>query len=155
MKLLGTLILWFFAAPLCIPWILIRVGKYKRWYLAPFVPPFIWGRAFYGWPATAVFIFSPILAVLPVSDDTFMSLLGWISLVGVVLGIIMMIWTPGWAKPKWQRYLEAKYTGSEIRSTLIPVWRKMDRKKWSQLLDSEEGIEELVRIARQEKYGYP
>ena len=88
--------------------------------------------------------------MLPLSDDAFMIVLGWTSLVGGILGLVMIIWTPAWAKPKWQRYLEDKYSWREIRGVFIPAWRKMERKQWGQLLDSEEGIEELVRIARQQ-----
>ena len=32
----------------------------------------------------------------------------------------------------------------------MPVWRVMDAKRWGKLLDSEEGIDELVAIARAE-----
>ena len=148
-QLLGTLILWSFAAPLLIPWIMIRIGKFKSWYLAYSAPPFMWGRAFYGWPATAIFIFSPILAMLPISDDVFMTLVAWLSVIGVLFGIIMIIWTPNWAKPDWQRYLETNYSWLEIRGVFIPAWRKMNRKEWTILLDSEVGIEELVQYARE------
>ena len=69
---------------------------------------------------------------------------------GAVLAVVMIVWTPGWAKPKWQRYLEDRYSWREIRGTFIPVWRKMDRQEWATLLDSEAGIRELVRRAREE-----
>ena len=93
----------------------------------------MWGRAVYMWPVSIFFFFVPFLAILPISDELAMNIIGIVAIVGVILAIVMVGWTPGWAKPDWQRYLEDKYTWSEIRSTFIPVWRKMDRKKWSQL----------------------
>ena len=137
--------------PVYLPWVLARVGRYKSWYLAPFMPPIIWGRAIYGWPASALFVFAPFVGLLPIGSDGRGLLMGVIGILGVLVAIIMIIWTPGWAKPPWQRYLEDQYTWSEIRGTFIPAWRKMDRKEWATLLDSEAGIRELVRRARQSK----
>jgi hypothetical protein len=62
----------------------------------------------------------------------------------------MILWQPRWAKPDWQRYLEDNYSWSEIRNVLIPYWRQMDRSTWNTLMDSEEGIDKLVRMARKE-----
>ena len=134
-----------------LPWILVRKGIYHSWYLAHFAPPFIWGRVIYAWPISIVFISIPIVALLPINDDKFTSLMGAINIIRVILSIYMIGWTPRWAKPPWQRYLEDQYTWSEIRGTFIPAWRKMDRKEWATLLDSEAGIRELVRRARQSK----
>jgi hypothetical protein len=153
--LLALVISFFFGLSFSVPWIFVRIGIYKRWYLAPFAPPLMWSRVIFGWPIGAMFVSLPFLYLLGLRGNAGTNASGLIGIIGLVLAVIMIGWTPGWAKPKWQRYIEDKYTGAEIRSTFIPVWRKMDRKKWSQLLDSEEGIEELVRIAREEKYGYP
>ena len=90
-------------------------------------------------------------ALLGRTGDSGLEVANLFSLTGLVLAIIMMIWTPKWAKPKWQYYLESKYTQSEIRNTFIPAWRKMDQQEWGNLLDSEEGIAELVEYARNEK----
>ncbi len=133
-----------------VPWLIVRAGRWKSWYLAPLMPPLIWGRAIYGWPVGLMFIALPFLPLFGLQGDDFTAVSGYIGIAGVVLAFIMIIWTPAWAKPKWQRYLEDKYSWREIRGIFIPAWRKMDRKQWGQLLDSEEGIEELVRIARQQ-----
>ena len=146
--LLGTMLMWALGSPLYFPWILVRYGKYKSWYLTHLFPPFIGGRAIYAWPLCAFFIFSPILAMLPIDDETFMNALGVISLASIFFAAYMMIWTPKWAKPKWQRYIEANYSFREIRNVFVPAWRRMDRYEWSIQLDSEEGIQELVQLAR-------
>ena len=135
-------------APVYLPWIFIRMGKYKSWYLAPFMPPLMWGRAAYGWPASAVFVLAPFVGILPLAPDEKGIVMGIIGILGVIVAIIMILWTPDWAKPKWQRYLEEKYSWREIRGVFIPAWRKMDRQEWAALLDSEAGIRELVRQAR-------
>ncbi len=61
---------------------------------------------------------------------------------------IIAIWTPRWAKPNWQRYLETTTPPDSIRA-FIPAWREMDKQEWSAYLDSEAGNEELVKITRQ------
>lgn len=142
-----------FGISFAVPWFLVRIGVLKAWYLAPFMPPLIWGRAIFGWPVGTMFIALPFLPLLGLQGDAGTTVAGYIGIVGLALAFVMIIWTPGWAKPKWQRYLEDKYSWREIRGIFIPAWRKMDRKQWGQLLDSEEGIEELVRIARQQQSG--
>ena len=149
-SIVGVLIFWGLAVPFILPWVLIRLGIYKRWYLARAMPPFIWNKAlFFIWPASAIFVFAPIIAILPINDDIFMRAWAIVSVSGIIAGLIIAIWTPRWAKPKWQQYLEDTYSKAEIRR-YIPVWRVMDAKRWGKLLDSEEGIDELVAIARGE-----
>jgi hypothetical protein len=132
-----------------LPWIFIRLGKYKLWYLAHRIPPFSWPRVMYALPAFAtMFILLPFVALLPISNDAAMAVLGVISVIGVILGFILMIWTPRWAQPDWQFYLEGNFEWSEIKRVFIPYWRQMDRRTWISLMDSEEGIDELVRLAR-------
>lgn len=146
-KLLASILSFAFGAPLYLPWILARMGIYKGWYLAYDIPPLIWKRAIFMWPASAVFVSPPFVALLGLKGDNFGTAVAIASVLGIILAVIMAIWTPGWAKPKWQRYLEDHYSRQEIRS-FIPAWRKMDRRSWSQLLDSEAGIEQLVAMAR-------
>ena len=142
-------------APLYLPWIFARLGKYKQWYLAYFAPPFMWGKAIYAWPMSAFFIFTPIIGLLPITPESRTLVWGIIGVIGVILGFLMILWPPRWAKPTWQNYLEDKYSWLEIRKVFIPYWRQMDRSTWNTLMDSEEGIDELVRIAREKTYGYP
>ncbi len=140
--------------PLYVPWLFARFGKYKRWYLAYFAPPFMWNKAIFAWPASTGFVVLPVIGLLPISSDLRTLILGIIGVSGVLVGFLMMLWTPRWAKPIWQRYLEDNYDWLEIRRVFIPHWRQMDRSTWNTLMDSEEGIDELVRLAREEKYGY-
>lgn len=153
--LLGTLMMWVFGSPLYLPWIFARLGKYKRWYLAYFAPPVMWGKVIYAWPASAGFIVTPLIVLIPNHGDLRLLVWGIIGTVGVILGFLMVLWQPKWAKPDWQRYLEDKYAWREIRGVFIPHWRQMDRQTWNRLMDSEEGIDELVRMAREKTYGYP
>lgn len=150
MKLfLGTLMMWAFGAPIYLPWLLARMGYYKRWYLAPFAPPLMWGKAIYLWPISLFFVSAPIVSFLGITGSLASTVMAWISPISIILAFNMLLWTPGWAKPTWQRYLEDKYSWREIREVFIPAWREMDRKQWSQLLDSEQGIEQLVKLARE------
>jgi hypothetical protein len=148
-KVLASLVSILMGAPLYLPWILARTGHYKRWYLAYFAPPFMWGKAIYAWPASAGFVLLPIVSLLPVSPESRTLILGVIGVAGVILGFLMILWQPRWAKPPWQRYLEGTYQWWEIRRVFIPYWRQMDRQTWNMLMDSEEGIDELVAMARQ------
>jgi len=147
-KVLASLLMFAFGAPIYLPWVLARFGKYRGWYLVPFVPPFIWNRLLYIFPLSAVFVCAPFIASLPVDGDTYMSLWGWASMLGIIVTPIIVIWTPRWLKPNWQRYLEDNYSQDSIRA-FIPVWREMDKQEWSAYLDSEKGIDELVKITRQ------
>ena len=147
-KIFASLLSLLIGLPLYLPWLLARTGKYKRWYLAYFAPPFMWHRAIFFFPASAFFVIVPFMAVLPVNPDLGEAIWGYVGLAGAIIGFLMMLWTPRWAKPKWQQYLEDNYPYSEIRRTFVPVWREMDRRQWSRLMDSEEGIDELVQLAR-------
>lgn len=150
-RLLASISSILFGVFFMLPWVMVRSGKHKRWYLAPFAPPLMWGRAVYMWPMGTFFLVLPFLPLFGFQKDALNNASGIIAITALVFAIIMIGWTPDWAKPKWQRYLEDKYTWSEIRGTFIPAWRKMDRKEWATLLDSEAGIRELVRRARQSK----
>ena len=149
----ASVISFLFGFSFVVPWIFVRMGLWKTWYLVPFVPPLIWGRALFGWPVGLMFIVLPFLPLVGLQGDAFTAMSGYIGMGGLVLAIIMILWTPGWAKPTWQRYLEDKYSWREIRAVFIPAWREMDRKQWSQLLDSEQGIEQLVKLAREKSRG--
>jgi len=82
-----------------------------------------------------VFFWSaPFLALIP-NGEVGSAIWGYIGVVGAVSGLIIAIWTPRWAKPRWQQYLEDTYSKAEIRR-YIPVWRVMDAKQWSNLLDT-------------------
>ncbi|MDA0244539.1 MAG: hypothetical protein OT477_14065 [Chloroflexi bacterium] len=128
------------------PWVLVRVGWYKLWYLAPALPSLIYGRAIYGWPICAVFIAPPFVALFPTPPE---DIIIYIGIISIIATIWMIIWTPAWAKPFWQRYLESTYSYGEISGVFLPAWRKMDRREWSKKMDTKEGIEELVAYARQ------
>ena len=149
-KLLGTLLMWIIGAPIYLPWLLARLGIYKGWYLAPFLPPFSWRRWIQLWPASAVFVCYPLIALSPLSDHAVMTVWAGISVAGVVLAVVMVIWNPGWAKPAWQRRLEERYTHRQINK-FLETWRHMDHDEWGRLIETEEGLEELVKRAQGEE----
>jgi hypothetical protein len=149
--LLGVLVMWTIGSLLYMPWVLARLGIYKRWYLIPFMPPVTWAKAIYLWPLSIYFICSPIVALFDVNGEEFLTISSIIGFGGVFLAGIMLLWTPRWAKPRWQLYLEDNYPYQEIKEVFVPMWREMNRDEWSQLLDSETGIKKLVRIAREQK----
>ncbi|MEA3396498.1 MAG: hypothetical protein U9R05_03455 [Chloroflexota bacterium] len=70
-----------------------------------------------------------------------------VSVAGIVLTVVLGTWNPRWLKPAWQRRLEDRYSRDQIE-TFIRVWRQMDRREWGRLIETEEGLEELVRRAR-------
>jgi hypothetical protein len=146
-KLLAVFAMWLVGAPIYLPGVLNLLGIYKGWYLAPFIPPFSWRRSIHAWPASAVFVCFPI-TLLPLSDDAVMKILASVGVAGVVFAITLMIWNPRWAKPAWQRRLEDRYSRDEIDLLFMPAWRKMNRKEWGRLIETEEGLEQLVQMAR-------
>ena len=145
----GAAFLFLFGFSFAVPWIFVRIGLYKSWYLAPAMPPLIWGKAIYGWPIGLMFVSLPFIYLFGLRGDEGLSVAAFIGVLGVILAIIMIVWTPSWAKPAWQRYLETNYTWREVRGVFIPAWRKMDPWEWSAMMDTEEGIEELIKQARQ------
>lgn len=147
-KLLAILIMWLIGAPIYLPGLLARLGIYKNWYLVPFMPPFAWRGIIYMWPFSAFFICYPFIALSPLSDAQVMRVWVGIGILGLIISVIIGLWQPRWAKPTWQRRLEDRYDYDEIKFVFIPAWRKMDRKEWGRLIETEEGLEELVSIAR-------
>jgi hypothetical protein len=142
--------MWLLGSPLYLPWLLARLGIYKSWYFAPFMLPFSWRGWIQLWPMSAFFIFTPCIALMPMSDDIAMKLIAFIGITGVVLAFVMALWNPRWAKPAWQRRLEDRYSYETINN-FIEVWRQMDFAEWSQLVETEEGLEKLVKIAQEGK----
>ncbi|MDY7076796.1 MAG: hypothetical protein SXV54_07705 [Chloroflexota bacterium] len=65
-----------------------------------------------------------------------------------LLCLVFAIWQPRWLKPTWQRRLEDQYSQAEINTVFRPAWRKMNHREWSHLIETEEGLEQLVQMAR-------
>ena len=145
-KILATLAMWLLAVPIFLPWLLARLSVYKRWYFAPFIPPFSWRGWIQLWPLSAFFICIPFLALTPLSDDMFMKSIVVVGVLGVIGAFVIVVWTPGWAKPAWQRRLEDRFSHEQI-SAFISVWRKMPFSQWSDMIETEEGMLELADYA--------
>lgn len=132
--------------PIFLPWLLARLGYYKRWYLAPFIPPFSWRGWIQLWPLSAFFICIPLLALTSISDDVFMKSIVVVGTLGVIFAFLMVNKTPSWAKPEWQRRLEDLFSYEQI-SAFINSWHKLPFPKWSEMINTEEGMLELVDYA--------
>ena len=144
--LLGTLMMWGFGLPIYLPWVLSRLGYYKKWYFTPFIPPFALRGWIQVWPMSLFFVGSPFLALLPLTGDQRILLWGYLGIGGFFLAIVMIIWTPRCAKPPWQRHLENLFSHEQI-SAFIVTWRKMPFSKWCEMIDTEKGMLELVDYA--------
>jgi hypothetical protein len=147
-RLLVFCVAWLIGAPVYLPDLLARLGVYKVWYFAPFIPPFSWKRSIHAWPASAGFICLPFLLFSSLSDEAVMLAFASLTFTGVLFAAVLMIWNPRWAKPLWQRRLEDRYSREEINEVLIPAWRGMNHREWGRLIETEEGLEQLVEMAR-------
>jgi hypothetical protein len=146
-KIFAVLLLWMPGLILAGPGLLIRFGVWKTWYLAPVTPFTAKPMVLLGIPFSLFFWCMPIIALLPIDDDTYMRWIAIVGVIGTILGIVIADVSPGWAKPTWQRRLEERYSKEEINE-FLQVWRKMDQQEWARLIGTDEGLEELVRIAR-------
>jgi hypothetical protein len=75
-----------------------------------------------------------------------MAILGGVSVAGIAFALVLVLWTPRWAKPVWQRRLEDRFSHEQI-SAFISVWRKIPFSQWSDMIDTEEGMLELADYA--------
>lgn len=145
-KILAVLVAWILGLIVALPNLLIRTGFWKSWYLSPTIPPFAVKRMIYlGIPFSLFFWCLPLVLLLPIDDQTAMIWSGRIGVVGIILGITMAALAPSWAKPGWQRRLENRYSHDEI-ADFLPVWQQIDRKDWAQLIETEEGLKQLVEM---------
>lgn len=145
-KIAAIFVSWLIGLPIYLPWVLARLGLYKRWYFAPFIPPFSWRGWIQAWPMSAFLVFFPIIAILPIGDDQFTLVLGLIGGTGIAIALFIMVWTPRWAKPAWQRRLEDRFSHEQI-SEFIRTWRKLLFSEWCELIETEKGMLELVDYA--------
>lgn len=145
----GIFLSWLLASIFIVPHLLIRLGKWKDWYLSPTVLPFAFKRGVHlGIPFSFLFLFAPCMAFVPGDPYTKLGILLSISAVGFISGIVLALSEPHWAKPGWQRQLEERFTRDEI-AAFLPIWRHMDHQKWGRLIETEEGLEQLVQMARE------
>lgn len=127
----------------------VRFGWYKTWYIKKTYPPFTYRAAIYfAFPFSLFWFFFPIVALLPIPRES-KSALAVVGMFGsFLLCLVFAIWQPRWLKPTWQRRLENRYNQAEIDTVFRPAWRGMDRREWGKLIETEEGLEQLVQMAR-------
>ncbi len=152
-KLLAGILSWVIGMPIYLPWLLARVGIYKRWYFAPFLPPFSWRGWIQLWPMSAMFVSIPFLSLFGLTGDDFTEVAGIIGIVGIIVAVYMVLWTPGWAKPTWQRRLEERFSYEQV-SEFIRIWKKMPFHEWCNKIETEEGMLELADYALENHAGH-
>jgi hypothetical protein len=124
--------------------ILIRVGVWKAWFLKQDLPPIRMRASVYVvFPLGLAFLAAPIINIAASSEmqaaNAATAFLGSVA----VLGTILALWQPWWLKPTWLQRLESQYDSDTINA-LIAEWRKMDRKEWGALIETQQGLDELV-----------
>jgi hypothetical protein len=130
----------------------VRCGWYKTWYIKRVYPPFTYRAAqYFIFPISLFWFTFPVVGLLPIPKET-KSILGLVGVCGSpALCLILAIWQPRWLKPTWQRRLEDRYSREEINTVFRPAWRKMNHREWSRLIETEEGLEQLVQMARSQQ----
>ena len=145
--LLVILVVFLISSPIYLPWILFRIGRLKRIFVAPRLPPVLWWKGIYGWPLSLVIISPPFFYLAGFRGEEILEATATLSSGAIIFALLLIIWTPNWAKPKWLRYLSKNYAHDEI-ARFVPVWRQMGN-EWAELMDSEDGIDKAVRFARE------
>lgn len=143
---LGSIFSILVGAPIYLPWVLARSGIYKRWYFAPFIPPFSWRGWIQLWPISALFVCAPIIGLLPINADERLTAWAIVGVGGVMFALVIVVWTPGWAKPSWQRRLEDRFSYKQI-TEFIHIWKNMPFHEWCNKIETETGMLELVDYA--------
>ena len=144
--------------------LLIRLGIWKSWYLQRYYPVIAMKRSRHlGIPLGLLILLTPPCLFVGSSLFTGVETMSylWVAMIDFLLisGVVIAIWNPPWANPAWLQRLEAQYDEDTIR-TLIANWRKMDRKEWGALIETQQGLDELVRrvgipIATTDRRGRP
>lgn len=124
----------------------VRSGRSKGWYLRTYRP---FGRKLLlplCISLSLAWFTLPVVAILPIPKES-RSVLGQIGMLSpLVLTPLLAIWQPWWLDPVWLRRLESQYDRGTIKA-LIENWRKMDRAEWGRLIETQQGLDELVRRA--------
>lgn len=110
------------------------------------MPPFSWRGWIQLWPISAFFVFTPCITLLPINDDLLMTASGIVGGIGVVFALVITLWTPGWAKPPWQRRLEGHFSWEQI-TEFIRIWKTIPFHEWCHKIESTEGMLELADYA--------
>lgn len=138
---------------LLLPWVCAKMGWYKEWYIVPVSLVLGPRRHIYMWPMSIFFLIVPILFLI--RDKELVGSI-WIgtAVVSIILTIYMMAFPPRWARPNWILDLENRYSMDEIRRSFRPAWwhytrqGREYRKRWSKMMDTPHGIDEMVEYAR-------
>jgi hypothetical protein len=126
----------------------IRLGYWKKWYLAPDDPIFYPKPGVYGFVPLGLFCWCTLLVL--VLSEPWQTFATWAAFSFVILGIFLVGLQPWWIKPKWVRWLEEE--NDDILDRLIQEARWT--KDWEKRIATQEGLEAWVAEVR-EKWGEP
>jgi len=140
--------------------ILMRVGRWKTWFLKRDLPPVTMKASLYAaFPLGLAFLAAPVINIVASSEmQAARVAIGFLWSMAI-LGTILALWQPRWLKPIWLQRLDSQYDSDTINA-LIAEWRKMDRKEWGALIETQQGLDELVRragvpVATTDRHGRP
>jgi hypothetical protein len=130
--------------------VLIRIGRFKRWYLVADDSMFYHKAAYYAfipWGLASLLLTTlPFLPTGRAGQDLVEYVI--FSLMGI--GVLLTFWQPRWLKPDWVRWLEEN--NQDILDLVIEEGRKT--KDWGKMVATQEGLEAWVAEVRR-KYNRP
>jgi len=128
--------------------VLIRIGRYKRWYLVDDNSMFYHKAAYYGFiPWGLASMLAPMIIFLPTgAAEQGLVVYVVFSLLGI--GVLLTFWQPWWLTPGWVRWLERNH--NDILDILIEEGDQTPN--WARHVNTQEQLEEWVAEVRR-KHG--
>jgi hypothetical protein len=146
---------WFFGPALAIvgitflaAGILVRMGKYRGWYLHKGDPLYSPKEFVYVCIPFGLTVLSMGIASLPPSDEIRQTLFWGITFPLGISVAVLLFWPPDWIKPAWVRWLEKNH--KDILLLLLENARQTP--DWEQRVATQAGLETWVAEVRR-KHG--
>jgi hypothetical protein len=128
--------------------ILIRAGRYKRWYLVNDNTMFYHKAACYALiPSGLAFLSLAALPLLPAAGSG-QDLISNVFFLLMGIGVLLTFWQPKWLKPDWVRWLEENH--ADILDLLVEDARETP--SWEKRVSTQVGLEQWV-AETQQKHG--
>ncbi len=125
--------------------ILVRSGRYKRWYLYKGDPALS--------PKELAYVYEPFglatlvmgtAMVLPASHESKQAVFLWICLPLLIAACLLLFWLPDWIKPAWVRWLEKNHEGI----LLLLLEDARETPDWERRVATQAGLEAWVAEVR-------